>query len=214
MSKIIGVMSKKGGAGKTTVVFNLAHAVATSQKKKKVLAIDADVTEALIEYAELADGRGELNFDCIGLIKNFSNEKIYRDYDYVFIDCNPTIEQTQKEVVEIADAIVIPVIPVDSADVTQAIKQLRLILESKKENGNLKIFLLITKLRTISRNAQAVIEQLQEFRDHGVTILNTTLGDRVAFTNPRQGSVFSLDKRGKAAQEITALATELLNKIK
>lgn len=211
MSKIIGVMSKKGGSGKTTVAFNLSYALAMMDYR--VLSVDADITEALTEYTDLLAEREELNFDCLKRVRKLDDKKLYKGYDFTIIDANPTLDAIQKEIILVADAVIIPVVPADSADFTQAIKQVKTALEGKKIfRPELKIFMLITRLRTNTKNGQAIMEQLNSLCEFGVEILDTTIGDRTSFQSPRQGTIFQVDRYNKGCKEILSLTKELIKK--
>ena len=115
MGKIIALANQKGGVGKTTTTINLAASLATLEKK--ILLIDAD------PQANASSGLGantqEVDctlYECIidhadvheQVIKNLL-EPIRDDYDYILIDCSPSLGLITVNALTAADSVIIPV---------------------------------------------------------------------------------------------------------
>ncbi|HHB51969.1 MAG TPA: ParA family protein, partial [Saprospiraceae bacterium] len=80
MPKIILITHQKGGVGKSTLTFNLAHNISTNAK---VAVLDFDVQGSLAQIKDLVS-----DFDIITYQKGIKEIK-HLDYDFIFIDTPP-----------------------------------------------------------------------------------------------------------------------------
>ncbi len=125
MGKIIGVANQKGGVGKTTTAVNLAAALGVLEKK--VLLIDAD------PQANATSGLGieEVNFSTYNLLEHSADVKdciqktsspnldlvpshidlvaAKSEYDYIIIDCAPSLGLITVNALTAADSVIIPI---------------------------------------------------------------------------------------------------------
>src|SRR3954471_6809643 len=89
---IIGVLSQKGGVGKTTIAVNAAATLAT--RGRRVLLVDADPQGSSLAWSSARD-RDPL-FPVVGMAKPSLHRdlpEIGKDYDVVVIDGAPRVNE-------------------------------------------------------------------------------------------------------------------------
>ena len=97
MAAVITVAQQKGGAGKTTLVANLATAWAG---KLRVAALDMDPQRSLARWAELRGGRGGVDIvECAGWRLPTELTRLGRDHDLILVDSPPQIDHDARRVV-------------------------------------------------------------------------------------------------------------------
>lgn len=152
MGKVIGIVSLKGGVGKTSVVAALGEAIAGFGKK--VLLIDANLTapnlglhfnilnpdstlnELLDRSANIKDAVIKLdNFDIIPAAL-FSNKEVSplklkekvrylkRQYDYILLDSSPSLDEESLAVILAADELLFVTTP-DHLSLSSALKAIK-----------------------------------------------------------------------------------------
>ena len=135
--KIISIANQKGGVGKTTTTFNLG--VALSNMGKKVLLVDADPQSDLTTYInrtirdininpesailnhdegiDLLPSNIELASTDVSLVNAMSREYALKEclsslkdrYDYILIDCMPSLGMLTVNALATSDRVIIPV---------------------------------------------------------------------------------------------------------
>ena len=109
-TRTIAILNQKGGAGKTTLATNLAHAFQLTGKD--VLLVDADPQGSARDWSEASHGG-------ICPVVALDRETLARDlpaithgYDWVVIDGPPQIARISAAAVTAADVVLIPVQPI------------------------------------------------------------------------------------------------------
>src|SRR5258708_5918153 len=105
---IIGVLSQKGGVGKSTISINLAATFA--RRGKRVILVDADPQGSSMAWSSARDA--EPLFPVVGMAKPTLHKdlpEIARDYDFVVIDGAPRVNDLGRAAILASDIVVIPV---------------------------------------------------------------------------------------------------------
>lgn len=208
---VIAVSNQKGGTGKTTLSMNLAAGLA---KRGRTLVVDADPQGSAGQWAASAPDDNPYPVSVISVAGNLTHEvsRFRQDYQYVVIDCPPTLEtEVTMKAMSAADKVLIPVLPspVDlwaSVRLSTALEQLRM---SKPQ---LKAYMVVNQVEPRNALSRAMQQALAEF---DIPALEGCLRRRAVFrTSAIEGrSVYCFGKRGQAAaEELDSIIDEVLTK--
>jgi chromosome partitioning protein len=202
MPLIIGVVSPKGGSGKTTTAIHLARSI--QQTGDDVLILDTDPQgSAYAWHSRQSDGYSVPvvhadTDDVSGALGDLGNPP-----PVVVIDGAAKIEPRTGRIVRSSDVCVIPVqpTPLDSWGVEQVVAAVR-------QSGTPAAFL-ITQQKARTNLAKQVADGLRN--QYEIPVLDSRLSHRVAFAESMFAGRTALDVSGssKAKQEVRALTTEL-----
>ncbi len=207
-AKILTIAQQKGGAGKTTVVAQLATMYAS--QKKNVALVDIDPQASLTSwFAERKRTLGEGNRIVLSSVGGWrlKNEldRLKKDFDVILVDAPPHAETEANIAIRYADLLVIPVqpSPMDVWATAPTFKQ------AKKEKT--EAIVLMNRIPPRGKLLEKIKEMLEE---DDRPMLTSTLGNRVAFPSSMIDGlgVIESEKRSAAAREIKALAKEIWNK--
>ena len=218
---IYAVSNHKGGVGKTTSTINIGAALAA--KKKKVLLVDLDpqanLTQSLginkVEITIYDNLRGEKLISPIEYKSNLyvlpSSLKIKDKYDYILIDCPPSLGLLTINALTAADFVIIPMqaeyLPLRGlAKLTEVINKIQARL-----NINLKIgCVFLTQYDSRKILNRDVADSVQEF--FGNKFLKNKISSNVALAEaPSQGKdIFSYNKNCKGAEDYFILVEEII----
>lgn len=206
-AKIVTVAQQKGGAGKTTLAVHLA--VAYTAMKKRVVAVDIDPQQSLSRWYGLRQERldgtvaGVLVSAIEGWRARIEIDRVAVGQDVVIIDSPPHAETEARIAIRAADLVVVPVQP-SPMDLWATRPTLELAAAEKVPA--LLVFNRVLPRANLTEAMEAEAKQL------GAKIARARLGNRVAFAAAlAEGkAVGESQPRGRAAQEISALAKEIL----
>jgi chromosome partitioning protein len=203
---IIGVLSQKGGVGKTTIAVNAAATLAT--RGRRVLLVDADPQGSSLAWSSARD-RDPL-FPVVGMAKPSLHRdlpEIAKDYDVVVIDGAPRVNELGRSAILASDTILIPVQP-SPYDVWAAAVTVQLIREAQQFRESLTAAFVINRKIVNTAIGRDVASALDHF---GTPVLPGHLCQRVVYAeSASQGlSVVEVAPQSEAAREMATLVSSI-----
>lgn len=209
-AKVIVLTNQKGGCGKTTLTMNLAGVVG---KTAKVLLIDGDPQGSASRWA--ASSSDEKPFPTAVMSLANVDDKVNReikkyipDYDYIFIDCPPAIDNKfTASALLVADLAIVPVVP-SPTDLWSAVGIQKIISNVSDINEKLQARLVANLCQTNASISKEALELISEFE---FTKFATDIYQRTAYRQAAAfgGTVMDLDNP-KAKNEIRQLLAEIM----
>lgn len=204
---IIGVLSQKGGVGKTTIATNLAAVCAKAGSR--TLLVDADPQGSAMAWS--AAREREPLFPVVGMAKPSLHRdlpEIAADYDLVIIDGAPRTNDLARAAIFASDVVLIPVQP-SPYDVWASAETVQLIREAQQFKESLRAVFVINRKIVNTAIGRDVANALSQFE---FPVSENTLCQRVIYAESAgQGmSVIETDPKSEAAIEIAQLAAELV----
>ena len=205
MAIILTVAQRKGGAGKTTLVANLAAAFARS---RRVALVDIDPQRSLARWHALRVGHKSapvpLTFsDVSGWRLPVELDRLKAAHDIVLIDSPPQIDTDARQAVRAATLVLVPLQP-SPPDLWAAEGTFHMAAEEKRP-----VLLVLNRAPAASRLRTAMEADVAA---SGLSVLTTSLGNRTAFASAFAAGlgVSETAPRSLAGGEIAALAEEIL----
>jgi chromosome partitioning protein len=190
MAKIILVTHQKGGVGKSTITYNLACNI---RENAKVCIIDMDFQGSLINISELSE------------VPIFTadklNETIKSEYDFIFIDTPPYLNEKIIDLCNISDVIIIPT-KAGVLDLLAIKSTIDIVKQAKSENKAIIVFNMIKPNTTLTEEIKS---QLQ---DYNIKVSKNMLSDLVSFS--RSVLVNGVEENNNAQKQIDNLTKEIL----
>ena len=187
---------------------------------------DIDYTDGVLHHAEGVDlmpGNIELSSSEVFLVNAMNRERILNqyinavkdNYDYILIDCMPSLGMITINVFACADSIIIPVqaayLPVKGLE--QLIKTIG---KTKRQlNSKLEIEgIVLTMVDSRSNYTKEIISLLKETYGTNIHIFSSYIpaSVRAAETTAEGVSIYSHDPKGKVARAYMSLTEEVLAK--
>ena len=201
---IIGVLSQKGGVGKTTVALNLAAAIATSGSR--VLVVDADPQGSALAWSSAREA--EPLFPVVGMAKPTLHRELPNlaaNYHFIVIDGAPRVNDLARSAILASNLVLIPVQP-SPYDIWASSETVRLIREARQINAALEAAFLINRKiarSAIGRDAAAALAQFED-----IPVLEVHLSQRILYAeSAAKGlTVIEVAPQGEAAREFRTLA--------
>jgi len=206
--KVITVAQQKGGAGKTTLVAQLA--VALAARGRRVALVDIDPQGSLTRWFEVREqlkGGGNLSLSSFtGWRTQSAVEKLASANELVLVDSPPHAETEAKIAVRAASLVLVPIQP-SPMDLWATEPTLALAKSEKRP-----ALLVINRAQSRSKLGEALSERIAEL---GAEVAKATIGNRIAFAASmlEGGGVVETLPNSKAAQEIDALAKEIMRRL-
>ncbi|MCP4234507.1 MAG: AAA family ATPase [Aestuariibacter sp.] len=202
---VIAVLNQKGGAGKTTIAVNLAHALHLTGSK--VLLVDSDPQGSARDWNEANEGEilPVVGLDRETLPKDL--QAIKDGYDWVIIDGAPQIARLSAAAVKAADLVLIPCQPSPydvwaAADLVDIIKARQDVTAGKP-----KAAFVVSRRIQGTKLGREVEDALHGYE---LPVLKSSTSQRVAYpTTASEGQTVFVEPDGPAAKEIDAIMNEL-----
>jgi len=210
MTKVIGVIQLKGGAGKSTVATNLAGML---NEKGSTLLIDSDEPQysaegwyLLREEAGRTDG---LKFTTCNDETLPSTLRSNSNADYIVIDGPPRVERTTKLILAVSDLVIIP-LPASMADMWAAYDLEEIVKQEQKSRKSLNVRLLMNQYRGFTNVSKEIAKEARS-KEMSIPVMKTMLGYRSSYMTAL-GTGRCADEVGdsKAREEINQLTKEVL----
>jgi len=213
MTKIIGLVQVKGGAGRSTVSTNLAGELS---KSGKTVLIDCDMpqgTSASWFAVRQQKGRqGNLKADTATDHSDLINKvKQHQDADYIVLDGAPRLAEMTKAILILADLCLIPV-GASNAEIWATGDILELINQANAVK-QVKARMLWTRYRAHTRLAQELSGLASQ--ELGIDALMASTGMRVAYMQALgEGLTVAELADTSARDEVRALTAEVKQLLK
>ena len=202
----------------------LEHTIASLMKKiiKDEIFKDEEAILTHKEGVELVPANESLADMEVALVNVMSRELVLRDYldevkddyDYVLIDCPPSLGMLTVNALAAADSVLIPVQanPLPAKDMTQLLKTINKV--KRGINPRLKINgIVITLVDARTNLAKDVTMQLKENYGSAIKIYDSQipLAVKAAEVTAKGKSIFAYDENGTVAKAYKALAKEVIS---
>ena len=214
MTKIIGVIQVKGGAGRSTISTNLAGEL--SRQGKTVL-IDCDMPQGTsaswFVVRQQADTKQSQLFSENLMADTATNHRElvakveqYQDADYIVLDGPPRIAELTRAILVLADLCLVPV-GASKAEIWATSDLLALVEEAKKVK-RVNARMVWTRHRPHTKLAQELSDLAA--KELGLAALSTSLGMRVAYMQALgEGLTVAELAEPSARAEVKSLADEV-----
>ncbi len=236
--KVIAIHNQKGGVGKTTTTLNFGVALARRKKKVLLIDIDMqgnlskyatsqytgidDQTHSIVDVA-----KGRITYDdiitplCDGVdiilagpslaelsMNIFSFDFSALDYDYVIIDCPPTLSGNVFSAFKACDEIIVPA-DCDRLAYDGLLNDIKTVVSFNIKVGGVLIVRYNERLNAVKIFMEGLRESSTEI---GFRIYDTHIRENVAVYESRlnQQNLFDYDETCAAAQDYEKFADEYL----
>ena len=204
--RVIGIIGRKGGVGKTTVAVHLAAEY--TARRRRVMVVDADMQGSATYWAD----PGALPVPVVPLpledasdVPTWSRDIAAMDADVVVIDAPPHLDATLGGIIGLADVVAVPCGP-SGLDLVATVDVIGLVHEIRSNRDGNKPRLVIVPNRVDRRttSGRELPEALADLKE----AIAPPLGDRTAFVDAfNAGEWVGAYAPGSVAhQEIQAVA--------
>lgn len=208
MASVLTVAQQKGGAGKTTLVAQLAVALAAGGRRVGVLDIDPQGSLAAwfaVRSQRLGGEAGGLILSAVaGWRVGTELDRLRRKVDLVLIDTPPHAETEARAAIRGADLVLIPLQP-SPMDLWATAPTLEAARSERRE----------ARLVANRMPARGTLRDrvLADMAEKNLPLAGAMLGSRVAFAHSMMEGLGVLESapRDRAAEEVCALADEVVD---
>ena len=235
MGKIIALANQKGGVGKTTTTINLAASLATLEMGVNTKDVDCSLYECIIDHADVRDAMYTTDIEGLDIIPSHIDlvgaeiemlnierrEQVIKnllapikdEYDYILIDCSPSLGLITVNALTAADSVIIPVqceyFALEGiSKLLNTIKIIKSKLNPKLEIEGFLLTMYDSRLRLANQIYDEVKRHFQELVFKTVIQRNVKLSEAPSHGLP--AILYDADSTG--SKNHLALAKEIINK--
>lgn len=210
---IIVVGGEKGGSGKSCLAQNLAVYL-TTHKGWQVLMVDCDPQRTTSDWIQARNSDPELpEINCVQLYGKIRNDllSLQTHYDIVLVDCGGQDNLALRASISVADHVLVPLRP-KRRDLKTVSHMEDILSTCKMVNPKLKASFVMTQCPSLPNQASRILEAKEVCRSYFINVLDAITYSRNVYDDSEENgkSVIEIDQEGKAAQEIIAIAEEML----
>ena len=174
------------------------------------------------EGVDLLPANIELSGLEVGLVNTISRETVLREYvqsirknyDYIFVDCSPSLGMLTINAMAAADSLIIPLLPQYLS--AKGLEQLLGTVRRMKRQINPKLRIegiLLTMVDARTKDAREISELVRDAYGKSVKVFKTEIprSVRMSETSKAGKSIFAYDGKSKAAEAYRQLTKEVLD---
>jgi len=201
-----------GASGYDTTIYEcITKGISIDKAIIKTDITDLDIVPANINYANAELALANVKDKEFLLKKTLDGALL--NYDYVLIDCSPSLSLTTLNALVAADSVLIPLEPsiFNLQGIAQLVKIIKLVTDSL--NKNLKIKgVLLTRVDARSHLAKEIKVQLKE--TFGDKLFDTAIHQNIAIVKSQiaKKPVLSYERLSKGSREYLELAKEVIKR--
>ncbi len=210
---ILLVGGEKGGSGKSCLAQNIAVYFA-HENQASVLIADCDPQRTTSDWIHARNNNPALTpINCIQLYGKIRNDllSLNEHYDYVIVDCGGQDNLALRASMSVADHVLIPMRP-KRRDLKTAPHMEDMLSTCKMVNPKMIASFVITQCPSLPNQAGRILEAKEVCASFGINVLDAITYARNVYDDSEEKgmSALEVDKDGKAANEIRAIAKEMM----
>ena len=210
---MILVGGEKGGSGKSCLAQNLAVYLRVI-KKAIVLMVDCDPQRTTSDWIQARNADPSLPpINCIQLYGKIRNDllSLNQHYDYVIVDCGGQDNLALRAAMSVAEHVIIPLRP-KRRDLKTVPHMEDMLSTCKMVNPKMIASFVITQCPALPNQVSRILEAKEVCSSYGINVLDSVTFNRNIYDDSEEqgSSVLEIDPDGKAANEMKAIAEELL----
>ena len=211
MTKVIGLIQVKGGAGRSTLATNLAGELA---KQGTTLLVDCDMPQgtsaswaALRKTRDVTPAIAGNHADLVQVLEAHQNK-----HDFIVLDGPPRIAEMTRAIMLLSDLALIP-LGASAAEVWATSDMLPIIEDARAIKPDLNIRMVWIRYRGYTRSAKEISRSAG--RELGLKAMKTKISYRVAYSDALAAGITVAESTDKTAKsEIQTLTREVIRSLK
>ncbi|QSX31286.1 MULTISPECIES: AAA family ATPase [Shewanella] len=210
---ILLVGGEKGGSGKSCLAQNIAVHI-TQKFNANVLMVDCDPQRTTSDWIQARNNAADLpQINCIQLYGKIRNDllSLNERFDYVIVDCGGQDNLAMRAAMSVATYVVVPLRP-KRRDLKTLPHMEDMLATCKMVNPKMVATVVLTQCPALPTQGKRILEAKEVVQSFGLRVLDSVTFSRNIYDDSEESgsSVLEIEPDGKAAEEIRAIADELL----